>query len=464
MLLSNTGPNAVLAQDGMMAMDNPCNAAGMMMGGDMDGATMTTPAPKDSAHLGADLDGDGDPDEITFCLQILEIDQEIAPGITIPFWVFAPDIGGMTPPARLPGPTLRVEQGDHVRIVVKNGHYFPHTLHMHGVLKPNAMDGVPDVTQPAILGGESFTYEFTAQNPGTQWYHCHVQTPMHLLMGLYGMLIIEPDRPNNHFQAFVNTAQMPDISAATQEQGFSQEHVLIYSDVDPDLHAPLSDSSNTPAELEWLIHRNYNTVERTPRYFLVNGRSFPLTILDSMIEVDPDSHIKLRLLNAGSRVVSLHLHGHKANVIAKDGVDIPAAQQIPQDTITITPGQRVDLDFNTHADGVHASGPGVWLMHDHTEQAMTTNGINPGGDLNFIAYRDFIDVYGLPIVTGELATYFDPAYYRGDQSVFQGKPFKNRPPTEAASSSSRLMPVYMMMGVLATVAAALGWWLAGLIK
>lgn len=428
----------------------PSQRAGMM---NMNGMGMAARQLLDAVRLGRDLDGDGDPDEITVCLQILEISQEIAPGISLPFWVFAPDLGGMNPIARLPGPTLRFEQGDHVRIVVKNTHYFPHTLHMHGVLKPNAMDGVPQVTQAPIQPGESFTYDFVAQNPGTFWYHCHVQPPVHILMGLYGMLIIEPNRPANAFTPLVMTAKMPELSVASRQAGFSAEYALIYGDIDPNLHRPLQGTGVSLAQLEQQMHRAYNSTERIARYFVLNGKSFPYTLLDSPIRVRPDEHVLVRVLNAGPDVISLHLHGHHPEMLALDGEAIPPEQRRALDTITISAGQRVDLVLDTHADGRHASGPGVWLIHDHDERAITTNGINPGGNLNFIVYESFLDDYGLPRVPGDLGRYFEPAFYAGERSVFEGEPFEDSPPP---SKGQTQLPLWGWAALAAGVGAILG--------
>ena len=100
--------------------------------------------------LGRDLDGDGDPDEIDIHLEVDEIQEEVYPGQYETFWVFAPEGKGMCTPARLPSPTIRVEEGDHVRIHLHNTHYLPHTIHFHGTIHPNAMDGVPDITQPPV--------------------------------------------------------------------------------------------------------------------------------------------------------------------------------------------------------------------------------------------------------------------------------------------------------------------------
>ncbi len=141
---------------------------------------------KEAVILGRDLDGDGDPDEVHINLEVIEIRERVYPGKVTTFWVFAPEGAGMTPNARVPSPTIRVEEGDRVKVTLRNTHYFPHTIHLHGTIHPNAMDGVPDVTQEAVRPGGSFEYEFIAKNPGTHFYHCHVQPDVHVLMGLAG--------------------------------------------------------------------------------------------------------------------------------------------------------------------------------------------------------------------------------------------------------------------------------------
>ncbi len=98
--------------------------------------------------LGRDLDGDGDPDEITIRLEVIEVTEEVYPGEFVKFWVFAPEGRGMAPVARVPSPTIRVEEGDRVRIILQNTHYFPHTIHPHGTIHPNAMDGCPTSPRP----------------------------------------------------------------------------------------------------------------------------------------------------------------------------------------------------------------------------------------------------------------------------------------------------------------------------
>jgi FtsP/CotA-like multicopper oxidase with cupredoxin domain len=104
---------------------------------------------------------------------------EISPGITFPAWVYN---------GRIPGPTLRVREGDRVRIRFGNGSAHPHTMHFHGI-HPGNMDGVFELVQT----GESFTYEFDAEPFGVHLYHCH-SSPLakHIAKGLYGAFIIDP--------------------------------------------------------------------------------------------------------------------------------------------------------------------------------------------------------------------------------------------------------------------------------
>ena len=101
---------------------------------------------------------------------------------------------------------------------------------------------------------------------------------------------------------------------------------------------------------------------------------------DTPILVRPDETTKLRILNVGGRTLALHTHGHHPTLTDLDGYPVPKAAQITRDTFAVAPAQRIDLALRTGADGYYASGPGVWLMHDHTPEASSNKGINPGGD------------------------------------------------------------------------------------
>ena len=140
-----------------------------------------------------------------------------------------------------------------------------------------------------------------------------------------------------------------------------------------------------------------------------------------MVIVQPGKRNRLRVLNGGGEGLALHLHGHKPVLTHRDGVPLPEVERVQRDVFWIASAQRIDLDLNTTNDGLHAYGEGAWLMHDHREPAVTTNGINPGGDVSLVAYETFLAERGLPQTVGDLqnlAVYFSPDYYAGKIPVF----------------------------------------------
>ncbi|PYE55311.1 multicopper oxidase family protein [Deinococcus yavapaiensis] len=255
-----------------------------------------------------------------FTLEVHRVQAEIAPGVKVEQWAFG--FPGQTP--TVPGPELRVQQGDLVRLTFRNTFDQPHSIHLHGIVSlAERMDGLKEV-----LPGESFTYEFVATDAGTFAYHCHVQTNLHLDMGMYGALVVEP------------RVDAPKV--------WNSEHTLILDEWD---------SRQDPNAL---VHH------ATPNYFLVNGRASPL-IPD--LAVAPGETSLLRMINLGSQVHSMHLHGVTFLVIAKDGHDLPAPYEA--DTLLIAPGERYDL--------LVRGRDGTFVFHDHIGEHATNDGVYPGG-------------------------------------------------------------------------------------
>ncbi len=119
----------------------------------------------------------------TYEIQAGDAEIEIAPGVFFPAWVYN---------GRVPGPTIRCVEGDHLRINFGNYGSHPHTIHFHG-FHPAEMDGVAGEYRGEINPGETFTYEFDADPYGCHLYHCHA-TPLkrHIHKGMYGAFIIDP--------------------------------------------------------------------------------------------------------------------------------------------------------------------------------------------------------------------------------------------------------------------------------
>ena len=143
-------------------------------------------------------------------------------------------------------------------------------------------------------------------------------------MGLVGMLIIEPNRPNNIFTHLVlGAGRMPDLAKATVEEGYDREYSLVYMDIDARLNR-IPAAYKDPREIEKRMHREYDSTQRQPNIFLLNGRSFPFTLRDTPIEVKSGERVKLRILNAGARPIKLHTHGHHRKGHDRSGICVVA--------------------------------------------------------------------------------------------------------------------------------------------
>ncbi|MDE2387595.1 MAG: multicopper oxidase domain-containing protein [Betaproteobacteria bacterium] len=396
-----------------------------------------------------DLDGDGDPDRIIIKLEIMELNGkspdfpglvptfDIAPGIQPGAWVFAPKTSGMStenfesvranPLLRLPSPVIRVEVGDIVQIVLENTHYFPHSIHLHGVDHPFShgdhagQDGVPQTSEVELMPGGHRVYEFQARQPGTMFYHCHVQTHTHLAMGLAGMIVIEENRPNNWLQTLNIGAGHVRHSSVAVRENFDQEYDLHYHAMDKEL-SDITQKYNDPRLIARDMNQRYDITDSTEDYYTLNGLSFPYTLRESLIIVEPDQKIKLRLLNSGGESIAIHTHGHHATITHYDGVEHNPVAQIMRDVFDIAPAQRLDLKLETINDGKHSYGEGDWLIHDHRERGITTNGMAEGGSMSSIVYKSYLNGSGLPKVSHfgiDLNKYFTKEYFERRLPVWQ---------------------------------------------
>ncbi len=234
----------------------------------------------------------------------------------------------------VPGPMIRVTEGDRVRVVVKNELDEPTSVHFHGVELPNNMDGVPDVTQKAIQPGETFTYEFEANPAGSYWYHSHFEGDVQVSAGLYAPFIIDPKNPE---------ANPPDV------------------DVNLMLGETLYRNGQTFAAMPM--------AGMEPNYFTINGKAFPST---ETINVKKGQKVRLRFFGTGQFIHPMHLHGMAFKIVATDGHPVPEVAQLTKDTISVAPGERYDIEFT-------ATEPGQWMLHCHILHHTTNDNVEPGG-------------------------------------------------------------------------------------
>lgn len=266
--------------------------------------------------------------------------QEIISGKTLPVWTFNNSI---------PGPQIRVKQGETIKINLKNQLPEPVTIHWHGVPVPNAMDGIPGVTQNAVQPGKSFTYEFKTDVPGTYWYHSHQDSVNQLDRGLYGSFIVEPkegtgvDRDYTLvLDEWMSHGNISDMNQSGNMSGMDHSKMNTGHD----------DKSSSKTE-----SRSMNMEHDMSMYdlYTINGKSGSSV---DQLPVKKGEKVRLRFINAGYLSHQIHLHGHEFKVVATDGQPINNPDIIKDNVVNIAPGERYDIEFI-------ANNPGKWLIEDH---------------------------------------------------------------------------------------------------
>jgi FtsP/CotA-like multicopper oxidase with cupredoxin domain len=207
----------------------------------------------------------------------------------------------------VPGPEIRVRQGERLRVIVENGLDEETTVHWHGVRLPNGMDGVPDLTQRPIGPGETFTYEFDAIDAGTFWYHPHQRSSEQVGRGLYGPLIVEEAKPvriDRDVTWVLDDWRLTKSGAISDD--FGNGHDMSHNG------------------------RVGNTVT-------INGR------VPDTFAAQQGERIRLRLINAANaRIFGLDFQGHEPMVIALDGQ--PVTPHAPDGGLVVLgPAMRADI-------------------------------------------------------------------------------------------------------------------------
>jgi FtsP/CotA-like multicopper oxidase with cupredoxin domain len=262
-----------------------------------------------------------------FDLETSVIRWHILPAVSVTAYAFN---------GQVPGPTLRFKQGDRVRIDVTNRLPETTTVHWHGLILPNVMDGPAHITQKPIENGQVYRYEFTVVQSGSYLYHSHDHVDRQQSLGLYGALIIDP----------ANDAE--EVAA---------------------------DHEYTIQLQEWLIREGltYPAMPMDggqPNYFTINGRAFPST---DVIKMKVGETLKVRFIGSNNGFIHpMHIHGGPFLVIARDGETLTPAARFKADTVNVGPGQRYDVVWT-------ALKPGKWLIHCHIGHHTTNNNVEQDG-------------------------------------------------------------------------------------
>ncbi|MFN7146045.1 MAG: multicopper oxidase family protein [Myxococcota bacterium] len=259
-----------------------------------------------------------------------------APGLEVEAWGYN---GGT------PGPTIEAIEGDRLRIYVTNRLPEPTTVHWHGLVLPNGMDGVSGLNQPPIPRGETWVYEFTVRHPGTYMYHPHYDEMTQMALGMAGMFVVHPK--------VARTRVDRDFALMTHEW-------KVYAGARrPDPNA-MSD---------------FNVLT-------FNSRAFPGT---QPLLVGTGERVRIRFGNLSAMDHHpVHLHGLAFRVTATDGGYVPESAQAPETTVLVPVGSTRVVEFVPEE-------PGDWAMHCHmTHHVMTQMGHTEaivGADMGRVDHR-----------------------------------------------------------------------------
>jgi manganese oxidase len=238
------------------------------------------------------------------------VQREFAPGLVVNCFGY----NGVTP-----GPVIEAFEGDRVRILVTNQLPEATSVHWHGFLLPNGMDGVSGLNQPKIEPGETYAYEFTLRQTGTLMYHPHFDEMVQIAMGMHGFFIIHPRessirRVDRDFAVFLN---------------------------------------------EWFIKPGASTPDPTVMLdfntFTMNSKVFPA--ITPMV-VRTGDRVRIRLANLSMDSHPIHIHGHLFYVTGTDSGPIPQSAWIPENTVNVPVGTTRDIEWT-------ADNPGDWAFHCH---------------------------------------------------------------------------------------------------
>jgi len=235
------------------------------------------------------------------------VKQSILPNRTLDLWGFN---------GSAPGPTIQVNQGDHVRVIFDNHLPEPTSIHWHGFEDQVRYDGQPGISQQPVVPGGRFTYEFHIHQSGTFFYHSHMS--MQQMIGMLGGFIMHPAAP---YQPAVDHDFLIHL----------QEYAVLPSSTIP---------NSMSMEYNWLV---------------LNGKAGPA--ITPMI-VPLGSRVRIRFVNLGMDHHPMHLHGHTFYITGTEAGRIPETAWWPGNTVLVGVAQARDVEFV-------ANNPGDWMLHCH---------------------------------------------------------------------------------------------------
>jgi FtsP/CotA-like multicopper oxidase with cupredoxin domain len=315
---------AVMAPGMIMTRDTPAASMRDMAAVDPDAIRFTAPA-----------DARGDQELVpriedgvkVFDLETSVIEWNILPDEPVMAYAFN----------QVPGPRIRVTEGDRVRIKVTNHLPESTSVHWHGLVLPNAMDGAAEITQEPIAPGQTFTYEFVTAQRGTYFYHTHDHIDRQQALGLYGALIIDPREPEDYPYDY-DQELVIQLQELLEREGYSWPAMPMEGGL--------------------------------PNFFTINGKAYPET---ETVRMRVGETLLVRFIGTNSGFIHpMHIHGGPFRIVETDGNPVPPDGQWVKDTVNVGPGERYDVLWE-------AREPGKWLLHCHIAHHTTNNNVEVEG-------------------------------------------------------------------------------------
>ncbi len=240
------------------------------------------------------------------------VKQTVLPGKTLDLWGFN---------GSAPGPTIQVNEGDHVRVIFDNHLPEPSSIHWHGFEDRIRFDGQPGISQPPVKPGGRFVYEFDIHQQGTYFYHSHMA--MQEMTGMLGGFIMHPKTP---FQPHCDKDFLLHL----------QEYAVLPNNTIP------------------------NTMSMEYNWLLLNGKAGPA---NTPLIVRLGDRVRVRFVNLGMDHHPMHIHGNTFQVTSTEGGRIPEAAWWPGNTVLVGVAQARGIEFV-------ANNPGDWMIHCHLPHHM----------------------------------------------------------------------------------------------
>ena len=225
--------------------------------------------------------------DISFVRQVTTSGNLVAPdGVRLRYWAFEDPASGVKSP--YPSPLMRVREGQIVHVTLLTAKH-AHTIHHHGIEPTTMHDGVGHVSFEVA---NQFTYQWKASSPGTFFYHCHRNTPLHFEMGMFGGLIVDPPEGPGYLYS------SPMANAPYQR--YQVERLWVCDDMDARWHNVLSNNHDAG-----MCGENVGLNRFEPKYFLINGVFPTKTMTDQRVAAKArvGDTILIRLLNASYSIL-----------------------------------------------------------------------------------------------------------------------------------------------------------------